>query len=280
MRVAQHAAVNDAVSLAGTVGSNSATGFVNGVLRTITKVASEEWRERVLSGTKTPDERLAVEYSHPEWVLRAFRQSLDSEGQGRTSLRAFSPPTTPHPGSASPRFPASQRRRVGRLRAYADQAVGRLFDHPRLFVAFTRHGALGHTPLERWAHALVRRVGWGRLIWGSEWPVALWRDETYRSTLDWPLRFGPDESGLQAFRHGNAQRLFFARASDARPLAPEWDLMALRRRADVWLFPPSLDVSEQRHRGLMQAYERWGGEERGRYSEFVLAMAERGAGLA
>jgi 16S rRNA (cytosine967-C5)-methyltransferase len=82
MRVAQHAAVDEAVSLAGTVGSNSATGFVNGVLRTITRAPAEEWRERVLSSTKTPDERLAVEYSHPEWVLRSFRQALASEGRG------------------------------------------------------------------------------------------------------------------------------------------------------------------------------------------------------
>jgi 16S rRNA (cytosine967-C5)-methyltransferase len=79
MRVAQHAAVDEAVSLAGTVGSNSATGFVNGVLRTITRTPADEWRERVLAVTKTPDERLAAEYSHPEWVIRAFRQALVTE---------------------------------------------------------------------------------------------------------------------------------------------------------------------------------------------------------
>ena len=81
MRVAQHAAVDEAVSLAGTVGSNSATGFVNGVLRTITRTPADEWRERVLAATKTPDERLAAEYSHPEWVIRAFRQALVAEGR-------------------------------------------------------------------------------------------------------------------------------------------------------------------------------------------------------
>ncbi len=162
----------------------------------------------------------------------------------------------------------------------ADAAVGRLFDHPRLFVAFTRHGALGHLPIAAWAGTLVQRVGWDRLIWGSEWPVALWRNETYRSTCDWALRFVPDAGQLAAFRGGTAQRLFFARPSAARPIAAEWDLLALRRRADVWLFPPSLDVSEQRHRRLMLAYEAWGGESRGRYSEFFLALAERGLSVA
>ena len=79
LRVAQHAAVDEAVSLARTVGSNSATGFVNGVLRTITRTSAPEWRERVLASAKTDDERLALEYSHPQWVIRAFRQSLAAE---------------------------------------------------------------------------------------------------------------------------------------------------------------------------------------------------------
>ena len=36
------------------------------------------------------------------------------------------------------------------------------------------------------------------------------------------------------------------------------------------------DLSEDRHRPLMLAYEAWGGERRGRYSDFILTMAERG----
>jgi len=81
MRVAQHAAVDEAVSLAKTVGSNSATGFVNGVLRTITRSPAEEWHARALATAKTDDERLSIEHSHPEWVVRAFRQALGSEGR-------------------------------------------------------------------------------------------------------------------------------------------------------------------------------------------------------
>ena len=81
MRVAQHAAVDDAVSLARTVGSNSATGFVNGVLRTITRTPADQWLERVLAGAKSEDEALAARFSHPQWVIRAFRQSLAAEGR-------------------------------------------------------------------------------------------------------------------------------------------------------------------------------------------------------
>jgi len=80
-RVAVHAAVDESVELARQVGSRSGTGFVNGVLRTISRATPDEWRERVLADTTTDDERLSAEWSHPEWVVRAFRRSLAAEGR-------------------------------------------------------------------------------------------------------------------------------------------------------------------------------------------------------
>jgi 16S rRNA (cytosine967-C5)-methyltransferase len=80
-RVAQHAAVNESVALARTVGSRSATGFTNGVLRTIGRSTPDQWRERVLAGTSADDERRAAEFSHPEWIVRAFKQALAAEGR-------------------------------------------------------------------------------------------------------------------------------------------------------------------------------------------------------
>jgi 16S rRNA (cytosine967-C5)-methyltransferase len=79
MRVAQHAAVDEAVSLAKAVGSHSGSGFVNGVLRTITRTPADEWRKRVLDAAESEDDRLSAEYSHPQWIIRAFRQSLAAE---------------------------------------------------------------------------------------------------------------------------------------------------------------------------------------------------------
>jgi 16S rRNA (cytosine967-C5)-methyltransferase len=81
MRVAQHAAVDESVELAKTVGSRSAVGFVNGVLRTISRTDQAVWRERVLAQAQSGEERLALEYSHPLWVVRAFRQVLTAEGR-------------------------------------------------------------------------------------------------------------------------------------------------------------------------------------------------------
>jgi len=87
MRIAQHAAVDESVQLARTVGSNSATGFVNGVLRTITRTSADEWRDRVLGGLDG-DARLAAEHSHPLWIVRAFKSALAAEGR-ETELDAL-----------------------------------------------------------------------------------------------------------------------------------------------------------------------------------------------
>lgn len=81
MRVAQHAAVDESVQLAKTVGSRSAVGFVNGVLRTITRSTPDVWRERVLAQAKNDDDRLALEQSHPLWIVRAFKAALAAEGR-------------------------------------------------------------------------------------------------------------------------------------------------------------------------------------------------------
>ena len=79
MRVAAHAAVDESVALVATAGKRSATGFANGVLRTISRTTAEEWRERLLEGL-AGDERLAVEHAHPLWVVEAFRAALAAEG--------------------------------------------------------------------------------------------------------------------------------------------------------------------------------------------------------
>ena len=81
MRVAQHAAVDEAVSLAREVGSRSATGFVNAVLRTVTRTRPEEWRARVVGSATTQDDRLAAEHAHPAWIVRAFRRALEADGR-------------------------------------------------------------------------------------------------------------------------------------------------------------------------------------------------------
>lgn len=80
-RVAMHAAVNESVSLARTVGGQSSTGFVNAVLRTLSRDTPENWVQRVLDAARSDDERLSLAHSHPVWIVRAFRRALAAEGR-------------------------------------------------------------------------------------------------------------------------------------------------------------------------------------------------------
>ncbi len=81
LRVAGHAAVDEAVSLTGQVAGRSATGFVNGVLRTIARTDPAVWKERAVATAADEDHRLAIRFSHPVWIVRAFRQALAAEGR-------------------------------------------------------------------------------------------------------------------------------------------------------------------------------------------------------
>ncbi len=76
MRVPDHAAVSATVALARQHVSQGAGGFVNAVLRRVTERQREEWVEVVTEGVGDPVARIAVEHSHPEWVVRALRAAL------------------------------------------------------------------------------------------------------------------------------------------------------------------------------------------------------------
>ncbi|WP_289033397.1 RsmB/NOP family class I SAM-dependent RNA methyltransferase [Arsenicicoccus cauae] len=88
MRVPAHAAVAETVGLARQVNGAGAAGFVNAVLRRVSERSRQEWLGRVLP-TGTGTDRLAVEHSHPEWIVRALRAALVAHG-------AASPDTVDH----------------------------------------------------------------------------------------------------------------------------------------------------------------------------------------
>lgn len=80
-RVASHAAVHEGVELVRAQAGAGPVGFANGVLRTIARADPGEWRARALAGARSDDERLAIESSHPVWVIRALRRALAAEGR-------------------------------------------------------------------------------------------------------------------------------------------------------------------------------------------------------
>lgn len=79
MRVAPHAVLDESVELVRRARKASASGFVNGVLRTISRETPETWRVRAVEGLSGAA-RLAVEFSHPVWVVEAFDSALRIEG--------------------------------------------------------------------------------------------------------------------------------------------------------------------------------------------------------
>ncbi len=101
-RVPPHAAVSETVALAREKISAGPAQLVNAVLRRISEKDPEEWLELLRTGDLDHD--LALDYSHPEWILRAFRQALgapptqtgDPDGSLRQTLKANNTPPTVH----------------------------------------------------------------------------------------------------------------------------------------------------------------------------------------
>lgn len=80
MRVPAHAAINETVNLIRQNFGEKVVGFANGVLRRISERDISEWLHLLESEEQTSTSKLAVRYSHPEWIVRALQQSLRSDG--------------------------------------------------------------------------------------------------------------------------------------------------------------------------------------------------------
>jgi len=79
MRVPTHAAINESVNLAKAKSSKGSVGFVNAVLRKIALKDKDDWIDEVTKGLSESD-ALAIQYSHPVWILQAFKAALASRG--------------------------------------------------------------------------------------------------------------------------------------------------------------------------------------------------------
>lgn len=80
-RVASHAAVNESVELARAAAGRGAAGFANAVLRRVSRDTPGDWMTRVAESARSDDEQLGLVFSHPVWVVRAFRRALAAEGR-------------------------------------------------------------------------------------------------------------------------------------------------------------------------------------------------------
>lgn len=163
------------------------------------------------------------------------------------------------------------------------EAVGRLFRHPRFLVIFSRQGYMERGSLKIWTQALVQQTGWDRIMYGSEFPVALWRDETFRSTQGWIDAAGltPTAGERRKFFYDNAHRHFFKKSRPARLIAAKWSRTDWKTDSPVWLFQKKgVDLPEEAHGKILRAYLARGGDAKaGSYRDFVtrlvVEMADR-----
>jgi 16S rRNA (cytosine967-C5)-methyltransferase len=94
MRVPSHAAVSATVELARKVIGESKASFVNALLRKMSAKSLEEWLEPA-EQIKDTVERLAIIYSHPEWIVSAYFDLLRDFDEVEALLAANNVPATP-----------------------------------------------------------------------------------------------------------------------------------------------------------------------------------------
>lgn len=85
MRVPAHAACDTTVALARDTHGPGVSGLVNAVLHRVGERSREEWLREVAPAGTDPVARLAVETSHPTWIVRALRSALVGHGAARKS---------------------------------------------------------------------------------------------------------------------------------------------------------------------------------------------------
>lgn len=92
MEVPDYAAVSSSVDLIRDKGRGRLSGFVNAVIRTVSKRNRREWESIVVSRIPKdePIKRLTVRYSHPEWIVSEFQKSWDAAGYEEQAASAGS----------------------------------------------------------------------------------------------------------------------------------------------------------------------------------------------
>lgn len=89
MRVPAHAALDQTVGLARAVIGAGPSALINAVLRKVSAHTLEEWLELLLS-TETDETKIAsIRHAHPEWIVRALRQSLVAHGRPVSEIDAL-----------------------------------------------------------------------------------------------------------------------------------------------------------------------------------------------
>ena len=229
--------------------------------------------------------------------LLAYPRALELVGRNDRILYATNPSSSPeacravvsfldrHPDAAvaSPHFLRTSLPNAGSDEA---AALEPLLSNPRFTAIFSRHGGMGtvrpypHEDYGPWVDLVVDRCGWDRIMWGSEYPVLFWRNETIGGCIDWleairPALFaGPEgRAHKRAYLAGNAERLLFSRPSPPRaPIRiPRWLAGRFDPSGSVPLFPKGISVPMPIYSRYLDGYlERLATEPRLTFEQFMV----------
>lgn len=94
MRIPDHAAVASTVEVARKRLGESKASFVNALLRQVTRKSMQEWFAP-LADIKDPIERMAIQYSHPEWIISAYYDLLKDWKEVESALAINNVPAVP-----------------------------------------------------------------------------------------------------------------------------------------------------------------------------------------
>ncbi|MPV49323.1 rRNA small subunit methyltransferase B [Pseudactinotalea sp. HY160] len=86
MQVPAGAAVSETVALAHAELGQARSQSVAAVLRRVAERDLDAWLERIEAAAASEDERLGRIHSHPQWIVRAFRQGLGAATEELTAL--------------------------------------------------------------------------------------------------------------------------------------------------------------------------------------------------
>ncbi|MDP9987185.1 16S rRNA (cytosine967-C5)-methyltransferase [Arthrobacter oryzae] len=86
MRVPAHAALDQTVGLARAVIGAGPSALINAVLRKVSARTLEEWLDLLVEGETDQTKIAALRFAHPEWIVRAMRQSLVAHGRPATEI--------------------------------------------------------------------------------------------------------------------------------------------------------------------------------------------------
>jgi hypothetical protein len=155
-------------------------------------------------------------------------------------------------------------------------AVADLFSNDKFAVVMSRQGHFPEPLISDWADALIERVGWSRLLWGSEAPVLYWRDDSVGNALSWFEKYDLDDATSSALFGGNADRLVFDRpVAPPSPLALPFDPWKYDLHNLVPTWPFGLPMATELVGPLVHGWMEWGGTDRGPLREYLAEILKK-----